>query len=591
MSGQDGQSGRDGFGENRDEHFGRIRGSSGFSSPPASGASAGSSNSAPSSARPPGSNPEPPAASAPSATDLQYRLAELYAQEHLSGEDVFDSNYLRMNQKELAKAYVEQHKEELADSYLAYQYAREHALDDAYVDQYPEQLAQNYIMGHSIELARTYLQDHRVELSEEFLLANQMDLAQSLISERQFDLAQRYVLECSERLFRLAAQRKPATMLPTLEIPAPVSNLAPAREDFQTPAILSSESPAPLSKAADIPTLAILTGTTGEFSAPVNGNGPSARPRPRSRLSAARSASKRPDGMLTPAEPLVQSSEPQVQSAAQSRTAEPYVPAAPAEPAPTQAPAQSYSRDAGYERIQPSEPQQAPPSASQRREQSTNQPYNRLTPGYKSPESPESPAQSYAPPSTSQVPAEKSPPAYSQSEQAAATGRQASFDPYASRSERVNPPSEKPSAEERTTEYDSDPGTVVSRDKHAPPPLSGSYSSDRSPIPWEQLSQVPLSSFDHAEPPPFAGSGGFGGEAPPLQSGYTNQPAYYQEGPPPAAGMAVNPPPGMQQLMSGLSQSAMAAQSNSGKSLSRLIPPPPALRSEGAAAEVTSAWF
>src|SRR4029077_11948476 len=104
---------------------------------------------------------------------------------------------------------------------------------------------------------------------------------------------------------------------------------------------------------------------------------------------------------------------------------------------------------------------------------------------------------------------------------------------------------------------------------------------------WEQLSQVPLSSLDQSGLPVLPG---FDDQAPPLQSGYSYQPGSYQEAA--ASGtFSSGPPLGMQQLMSGLSQSAMAAQSNSARPLARLAPPPPALRSEGRAAEVTSAWF
>lgn len=547
------------------------------------------------------------ASSSLAITQLQLRLAELYANE-LGAP--FDQNYLLVNQRELAKAYVEKHKQELGCLYLARQYALENGLDSSYVEQYPDQLAQNYIMGHALELATAYVQAHKVELSAEYLERNQMDLAQSFVDEHFSQLAQKYVVDYPEAVVDWATKPRKKVLLPTLEMPHPQVY---GQEAGQKPAPVA-QAPVPAAPGAataqapvphvqtDIPTVAILTGRTGELAVPgfaggnVAGPRPAMKPRPRRRptqtIAPMQPASEPadsnfsgsdylPTGPAVAGQPVASSGNPDNAPnlsdyaggqawSGQANTSQSYAgnntvgqnylpqdaPAAPFNSQSAQSGAwagqenQSYAYDAAAS--------QSFSGASEPGESVDNQIQAAASRQYSG--------------STSlpgQISGQPGPAARAGSGQNSAYTQmpiEAAADADSGSGYVQDPAGEKAESHlSQSFHFTDDAGEPLDHGKFAPPPLSGSYAGANANLPWGQAMPVPMSNYDGMLGKPLD-------NYVPLA------------GPPPGSAGAAP----VKQFMSGLSQ---AAFSGAGSPLARLAAPPPALRSEGAAAEVTSAWF
>lgn len=619
MARQDeGNSANGGFGGNPGERSSRNKDTSNWSGAPPSTAPAVKPHNRNQPPAPPASPENVTVQSASRSSDLQLKLADLYARENFSDGAPFDETYLLLNQRELAKAFMEKHKKEFAQLYLANHYAKENGLDLAYVDKYPEQLAQNYIMGHALELARGYVTEHRVQLAEEFLASNQMDLAQSFVEEHQLDLAQRYVSEYTDRLEKLMEEKRAQAALAKLRqaAPAPASIATPAQAPVQSTAHPPVEAPmqtpdqtsepvqpaayyAPAAKAsansaaaapgdvlADVPTMAILTKKTAEYSTmssaqtvteemPISSYRPMPRLRPRRRTT-------------TTQLPVVNPAQVQPAAAYQDTTFQPVPPAVqPSAPVRPVVPAQSaqtqelplYSTShTNYDSYPASDLSNLPDDYKARVSQS----YSSQTSPATDSAPAASPTESYAPPASAQTNTVASSSGSFQSVgsdsylRSSNVSDQAPEDRYGAQDASDSPLAQEsilPSSEPEPRRLQS----------NAPPPLSGDYTNDaRNAVLWDQLAQVPLSSdgFGYADGPPVSSGAGFNN---------LTQPAWENSGFP--YQRAENAPLGMEQFMSTLSDSAISAQATPGQGLSRLGSPPPSLRSEGAAAEVTSAWF
>jgi hypothetical protein len=547
--------------------------------------------------------------------DLQLRLAQIYVQKSLGGGPGFDDNYLLINKRELARAYVAQNRKEIANLYLAHQYAAEHGLDQTYVEQYPEQLALNYVMGHALDLARYYVVEHKVELAEEYLQANQMDLAQSYVQEHEYDLAERCMQEHAGAVLRLAERPAPAKSMPDM-----TAFLAPTAALAAAPA----SQPVAAEPIAEIPTLSMLAAGAPEPNFPaVSEDGKPARPKPRvpSRRDLQQRRANTASGNQT-IQPAARSQPVAAQQPPAAAYAYGQAPQQPQNQKPAAySPAQSepepdnpYDKpvfDAYGELVDryptwrnktsksPAQSPALPPAGTQ------PTPANQA-PSYQAPSSqPYVSPSSYAAASPSQPAAvdtgygaisQTNAASYGSNESASGYGptshtnsagnyqsgataaeSSAAYDPNIDHSDYTGPLPDKGSDPKQSFTFDSDLGGAKHLSDHMPPPLSGSYKSDKHSfgVPWETAGQVPLSAFSQSAPP-TSSSDIYGGQGEYIPSSY-----------PPAA----SPPPGMEQLMSGLSQSANSAQPQPSRSLSRVGLPPPSLRSDGAASEVTSAWF
>lgn len=618
MARQDeGNSANGGFGGNPSERSSRNKDSSNWSGAPPSTAPAVKPHNRNQPPAPPASPENVMVQPASRSSDLQLKLADLYARENFSDGAPFDETYLLLNQRELARAFMEKHKKEFAQLYLANHYAKENGLDLAYVDKYPEQLAQNYIMGHALELARGYVTEHRVQLAEEFLASNQMDLAQSFVEEHQLDLAQRYVSEYTDRLEKLMEEKRAQAALAKLRqaAPASASIATPAQAPVQSPALTPLEAPvqtpyqtsepvqptayyapqapatgAPAASAdvlADVPTMAILTKKTAEYSTmssgqavteemPISNYRPMPRLRPRRRTTTTQLPVVNP-GQVQPAA-----------SAYQDTTAQPVQPAVlPTVPARPVVPAQSAQTQELplYSTSQPTYDSYLASDLSNLPEDykdSQSQAYSSESNATTNSALPASPTESYAPPAAAQTNTAASSSGSYQSvgsepyQQSSNVSSQLPADRYVTQDA-----SDSPVAQEQILAAgEPEPRRIQS---NAPPPLSGDYTNDaRNAVLWDQLAQVPLSSdgLGYADGPPVASGTGFNN---------LTQPAWENSGFPYQRGESA--PLAMEQFMSTLSESAISAQTNPGQALSRFGSPPPSLRSEGAAAEVTSAWF
>jgi hypothetical protein len=600
----EGNSADGGLGGNPSERSSRNRDTSNWSGAPPSTAPAGKPHNRNQPPAPPSSPESVEIEQVSRSNDLQFKLADLYARENFSDGAPFDETYLLLNQRELAKAFLEKHKKEFAQLYLAHHYAKENGLDLAYVDQYPEQLAQNYMMGHALELARGYVTEHRVQLAEEFLASNQMDLAQSFVEEHQLDLAQRYVSEYTERLVALMDGKRAQAALAKLRqatpaqgaVQAAVQPAVQATEQVPPNSYIAPQAPAASVAAgandvlADLPTMAILTKKTAEYSSmssgqavteemPISNYRPMPRLRPRRRTTTTQLPLMNP-GQANPAAPGLPAAPAQQPAVSPALPEQPLVPA---QVAQTQQLPLYQALQSSYQSVQASD------SSSGSDAGASNQTSSYASQSSRSSASPPpaSPLESYAPPATAESSSGASSSAsFSAAEsepylRASAVGSQSSESAYTGHEAPSSPLANEPILP------DSEASEPRRPQSNAPPPLSGDYTNDaRNAVLWDQLGQVPLStdgSIYGAAPPVSAGSG-FNSLTPPA---WENAGLAYQS----AARSQGAVPMGMEDFMSTLSESAISAQAIPAKGLARFGSPPPSLRSDGAATEVTSAWF